>query len=363
MTKESAPQHAEAATAPYVNMEDDRIVEEGTSTTLPARNDNDNCVPGSDNTFKDEVVELFWELMDFNRQRNWKKKVLTVFMVASSMYVIVDLLFLGHILHFIHIFAEWMSLHILPGTLVFVLLLIVCTLVMIPPSILIFVCGYVYAQVSGLANGIPAAIVASFVGCAVGAIIAFLRARYMMRDLVGLFSKRYKIIRAADRAIAHHGLRVMLLLRLCVIVPFNALNYIGGVTAVTMEDFILSLVGMLPLIILTVVAGATAESLMQKPTDDMSVEEYAVRRLQIVAGLIFVFMAVCITLYKAKKELVRELEAENQAEMEEAYVSNSSEAPSAPSITGNIRRDNDDFEDQQIEVFFAPDEEWFWLYT
>jgi hypothetical protein len=123
----------------------------------------------------DELEELFWELMDFNRRRSWKKKALTVFMVASTVLVVVDLLFLGHIQHWIWSYAEWMSLHMIPGSLLFIVLLCACTLVMIPPTILIFVCGFVFAHVSGAAMGIPAAVLASFMGCSMGAMIAFFR--------------------------------------------------------------------------------------------------------------------------------------------------------------------------------------------
>jgi uncharacterized membrane protein YdjX (TVP38/TMEM64 family) len=283
-----------------------------TVISTPARTDYYASLPSSDKSIKEELVELFWELMAFNRQRNWKKKVLTACMGICTVFVVVDLLFLGNILYVIHKFAAWMSLHIFPGTLLFIGLLTCCTLIMIPPSILIFVCGYVFSDVAGLATGIPAAVLASFAGCAVGAILAFVRARYMMRDLFELFSKRYKIVRAVDRAIEHHGFRVMVLLRLCPVIPFNGLNYFGGVTSISIDDYVFALVGTLPLIILTVVAGAGAESLNAK--HEMTASEYAIRRIQIMAGLLFILIAVIITLYKAKKELLRELEAELQAE-------------------------------------------------
>jgi uncharacterized membrane protein YdjX (TVP38/TMEM64 family) len=328
------PLHEEYVTRPSyyatMAMEEGRIQEDATTTTsassvatiaaavtataitTPARTDYYGSLPSSDKSIKEELVELFWELMKFNRQRNWKKKVLAASMGICTVLVVVDLIFLGNIVYVIHKFAAWMSLHIFPGTLLFIVLLTCCTLIMIPPSILIFVCGYVFSEVAGLATGIPAAVLASFAGCAVGAILAFLRARYMMRDLFDLFSKRYKIVRAVDKSIEHHGFRVMLLLRLCPVIPFNGLNYFGGVTSISIDDYIYALVGTLPLIILTVVAGAGAESLSAK--QEMTASEYAIRRVQIMAGLLFVLIAVIITLYKAKKELLRELEAELQAE-------------------------------------------------
>jgi hypothetical protein len=64
-------------------------------------------------------------------------------------------------------------------------------------------------------------------------------------------------------ALQLNGFRIMLLLRLCPIVPFNGLNYIGGVTKVSPQDFTLALVGTLPFQLLLVIIGATTESLVE----------------------------------------------------------------------------------------------------
>jgi uncharacterized membrane protein YdjX (TVP38/TMEM64 family) len=344
-TRDKGPLREGLAGTTYVDMEEGRRREEFdatttitaastiatttiVATTTPSRTDSYGFLPSNESkSIKDELRELFFEVMDFNRQRNWKKKVLAVCMGVCTVFVVVDLLFLGNIIYIIHKFAAWMSLHIFPGTMLFIGLLTCCTLIMIPPSILMFVCGYVYAQACGLVTGIPAAVLVSFAGCAVGAILAFLRARYIMRDLFQLFSKRYKIIGAVDRAIKHHGFRVMVLLRLCPIIPFNGLNYFGGVTSISMEHYVFALVGTLPLITLTVVAGAGAESLVAE--QDMTADEYVIPRIQIVAGLLFILVAVIITLFKAKKELVRELAAE-QEELVRELVAEQAERAESP---------------------------------
>lgn len=78
--------------------------------------------------------------------------------------------------------------------------------------------------------GSIAALFSCFLGSVIGAMIAFLRARYLMRDLIYLFAKRYPLVRAADRALKRKGFRIMLLFRLCPLIPFNALNYCCGIT-------------------------------------------------------------------------------------------------------------------------------------
>lgn len=329
-----------------------------------------------------ELRELFWELLDHARSKCWKKKCLTAFMIISSLVVFADLLFLGNILNWVNKYAVWMKLHIFLGTFLFIALLILATLIMVPPFILNFVCGYVYAEVSGVHMGVPAATLVSFTGCAVGASIAFVRARYMMRDLVTLFSNRYKVVRAADRAIARHGFRVFFLLRLCPIIPFNGLNYIGGITAVTMEEYVLALVGILPVTILSVLAGATTEHMVvTKQNEAYTGDQFRAYLALLAMGAIFVLAAILLIIYVARKELEKELlEEQLQDEALKAVggghlnrppsptgASTCSVHEEQPSATGastsSTRHHNQEHAlDDVKSKLFPDDEEWFWLF-
>ena len=89
-------------------------------------------------------------------------------------------------------------------------LLVLCsspntTVIFIPPPFLIFGAGYAFARAcdGSVVWGVLAALFVCFVGSAIGAILAFFRARYMMRDLVELFARRYPLIRAADQGTDH----------------------------------------------------------------------------------------------------------------------------------------------------------------
>jgi membrane protein DedA with SNARE-associated domain len=64
--------------------------------------------------------------------------------------------------------------------------------IFIPPTLLVFGAGYAFTvALDSVWMGIVAACISCFMGSCIGAVIAFLRARYMMRDLVYLFAKRY----------------------------------------------------------------------------------------------------------------------------------------------------------------------------
>ena len=60
--------------------------------------------------------------------------------------------------------------------------------------------------------------------------------------------KRSPRFRAIDEAVASGGFRLVLLLRLSPLVPFNLLNYMLGLTRVSTRDYILgSVIGMAPM--------------------------------------------------------------------------------------------------------------------
>ena len=65
-------------------------------------------------------------------------------------------------------------------------------------------------------------------------------------DQVGQWAKRYKVTRAIDQVIQYRGFRIMLLLRLSPIIPFNGLNYFLGITAAKLVPYMVSMVGIIP---------------------------------------------------------------------------------------------------------------------
>ncbi len=62
---------------------------------------------------------------------------------------------------------------------------------------------------------------------------------------------------AIDNAIHSEGLKLVVLLRLCPVLPFNVLNYLLGVTSVEAKHYIIGMVGMLPGTLVYVFIGTT----------------------------------------------------------------------------------------------------------
>lgn len=184
------------------------------------------------------------------------------------------------------------------------------TVIFIPPTLLVFGAGYAFTLALGSTFvGALAALFCCFLGSCIGAIIAFLRSRYMMRDLIYVFCRRYPLVRAADRALKEKGFHIMLLLRLCPLIPFNGLNYCCGITGVSLHDFTTSLIGILPFHIYTIMLGATAGVLEQNlhNSDPSERQRYGFIGL-IVSGVVFALIAMFYAWRVVKRELMQELE-------------------------------------------------------
>lgn len=77
-------------------------------------------------------------------------------------------------------------------------LLSLCLVIFVPATLLILGAGYSFSVVLGPVQGSIAALLASLLGSLLGALLSFYRSRYMMRDVIEVFSKRYPIVQAAD---------------------------------------------------------------------------------------------------------------------------------------------------------------------
>jgi uncharacterized membrane protein YdjX (TVP38/TMEM64 family) len=158
--------------------------------------------------------------------------------------------------------------------------------------------------------GIIVGVVVVYIGSWIGAVLAYLRSKYMMRDLVELFAQRYPIVKAADQVFEKKGFKLMLLLRLCPIIPFNGLNYIGGIVSISLKDYCASLIGILPTIFLWVYVGASADAFTNRSIDDGDDNAQAYAYALIATGIVFALVALVLTWKYAMDELKREVDAE-----------------------------------------------------
>jgi uncharacterized membrane protein YdjX (TVP38/TMEM64 family) len=139
------------------------------------------------------------------------------------------------------------------GVAILVVILVLVTFVPAPDWPLPIAAGYVYGV-----WGFP--LVYASIGFA--SALAFLAARYLARDKVRALLDRRPKYKALDKAVAEEGWRVVVLVRLSPIVPFNLQNYAFGVTAVPFLQYLgATLVGIIPGIAIYVYFGIFGKGL------------------------------------------------------------------------------------------------------
>ena len=128
---------------------------------------------------------------------------------------------------------------------------IVATVAWVPGSILTISSGVLFGPLLGTAFTI--------VGATTGAALAFLIARHLARDRIAARVEDSPRMTAVDRAIGREGWKVVFLIRLSPIFPFNLLNYVLGLTRVSFRGYVMaSAIGMIPGSFLYVYSGYAA---------------------------------------------------------------------------------------------------------
>lgn len=126
-----------------------------------------------------------------------------------------------------------------------------------------FVPGWILTLAAGVLFGLARGTLYVFAGAVLGSTAAFLVSRHLARGAVARRIAGDARFAAVDRAIARAGLKIVFLLRLSPLFPFNLLNYALGLTQVRLRDYLLASVGMLPGSVLYVSYGVAIGSLAQ----------------------------------------------------------------------------------------------------
>jgi uncharacterized membrane protein YdjX (TVP38/TMEM64 family) len=150
----------------------------------------------------------------------------------------------------------WMRGQGLAGAAVFVVVYVLACVLFLPGSLLTLGAGAVF----GVGVGFPLVSLSS----TLGATASFLVGRFLLRDWVARRASSHPRFAAVERAVARGGWRIVGLLRLSPLFPFNLLNYGLGLTPVRLREYVLaSWIGMMPGTLLYVWLGALAGDVTQ----------------------------------------------------------------------------------------------------
>src|SRR5438093_3711058 len=150
-------------------------------------------------------------------------------------------------------FNDWVGQMGIAGIFIFISVYAVATVLMAPGSILTIGAGFAF----GLWKGF----LAVSAGATLGASLAFLVARFIARERVAAIAQRNEKFREMDSAIGKQGAKLIFLLRLSPVIPFNLSNYLYGLTGVKFWPYVLaSWIGMMPGTFLYVYIGTAGKA-------------------------------------------------------------------------------------------------------
>ena len=168
----------------------------------------------------------------------------------------------------------------------FIVLYNVATVLLIPGSVLTLGGGVLFGLFLGS--------VYVFVAATLGATLAFWLGRNVARDWVGEKMRAYPKFALIDRAVAKEGFKIVFLTRLSPLFPFNLLNYAFGITQVSLKDYMLGSVGMIPGTILYVYIGSLIGSVAQIGMKGATLDPQT-QKLQWIAKIVGFIATIAVT--------------------------------------------------------------------
>ncbi len=220
-------------------------------------------------------------------QRKIKKlgKFICLFTVVTSLIITGKYLNLPEVLRNTLIWIESLGFW---SPITFIIIYNLASLLLIPASVLTLGGGIIYGVFRGS--------IYVFLAATLGATIAFIIGRYISRDWVSQKLSKHPKFKAIDIAVVKEGFKIVLLTRLCPLFPFNLLNYAFGVMQVSLKDYILGSLGMIPATIMYVYLGSLIGDIAligtsQQPTS------FSLEVTQWIINIVGLIATVVVTIY------------------------------------------------------------------
>lgn len=192
------------------------------------------------------------------------------------------------------------------GVAVFAVIYIIATVLFLPGSILTLGAGFVYGPFWGTLLISPVSVLAAF--------IAFSLARGRLRPWVMKkvgSNERFSLV---DKAVGEQGFKIVMLLRLSPVFPFNFLNYALGLTGVKGRSYVLaSFIGMLPATFLYTYLGSLVTSVTELANAPKQGAEDA-QSIFIWVGFAVTVMVTAYVTYLARRALRDAVPQDSSAE-------------------------------------------------
>ena len=190
-------------------------------------------------------------------------------------------------------FVEWVQQLGPLGVVIFIAAYALATVLFLP--------GWIFTVSAGLIYGIAGGTLVALGGAVIGATLSFLIARYLLRRNIEEYANKSPRFGAIDRAIGKEGWKIIGLLRLSPLIPFNLSNYFYGITSVSLGAYVIvSAICMIPGTLLYAYLGALGQAGVSGGHGQRSVWQYVLLAVGLVATI-----AVTILVSRIAKKALR----------------------------------------------------------
>src|SRR5437868_3965585 len=198
--------------------------------------------------------------------------VILVFVLLSVLSAILP------VKEWIREFISWVQQLGGVGVVVFIIAYAIATVLFLP--------GWIFTVSAGLIYGVFGGTLVALTGAVIGASLAFLVARYLLRENIEEITEKNPRFAAIDEAIGKNGWKIVGLLRLSPLIPFNLSNYFYGITSISFGAYLLvSAIGMIPGTLLYAYLGAIGQAGVAGGTTGHSKWQYVLLSVGLIATI------------------------------------------------------------------------------
>lgn len=179
------------------------------------------------------------------------------------------------------------------GYIIYTLLYLLATLLVIPITPLTIGAGFAF----GFSTALPLTLVAA----TLGSTAAFLLSRWVARERFHAMVRRSRRLSAVESSVTDKGWRIVLLLRFSPVVPSHVINYLCGVTGISLTAYTAAtLFGKVPAVALFSYIGAVTAGTVTAP------ENFSAYHVPVYAAGLIATAAACWLIARDARRRLRE---------------------------------------------------------
>ena len=184
---------------------------------------------------------------------NWLRKFRKWIALGLGLILLTVVISLLPVAEWVKTFTDWIRHLGIAGAFIFIGVYALAAILFLP--------GEIFTIAAGLVYGVAGGTVVALAGATLGAALAFLVARYLLRARIEKLAEKNKKFGTIDEAIGKQGWKIVGLLRLCPLIPFNVSNCFYGISSIGFWPYLIaSALGMLPGTLLYVYLGVIGQA-------------------------------------------------------------------------------------------------------